>query len=98
MDIASIIIFAVFIAWFKGKSERIADQAEADDITAGDYAIYVEGFDPKKTTKAELTKHFNQYGKVVEVQFAKNFKGTFYKFVKLSKLQHNYMLEDAKVK
>ena len=49
-DLSSIIIFAVFIAYFKRQSKVIADQAEADAITTADYTIYVEGFSPKNTT------------------------------------------------
>ncbi len=49
-DLASIIIFAVFIAYFKRLSKKIVEQADTDAISTADYTIYVEGFSPKNTT------------------------------------------------
>jgi hypothetical protein len=56
-DLASIIVFAVFIAYFKRLSKSIVKSADATPSTA-DYGIYVEGFSPKNTTIKQLQTHF----------------------------------------
>ena len=66
-DLITVAIFALFIIYYKRMSKIIADQAEADDITTADYAIYVTGFSETDTTKEELKQHFEQYGKIVEI-------------------------------
>ena len=50
-DLITLVLFGVYICFFRWKSKKIAEQAEADDITTADYAIYVEGFNAKNTTE-----------------------------------------------
>ena len=45
-DLASIVVFALFIHYYKRKSKKIVDETEAGYITTADYSIFVEGFDP----------------------------------------------------
>jgi hypothetical protein len=43
-DFISVCTFGVFILLYKRKTKQIAKIAEKDDISVGDYAIYIKGF------------------------------------------------------
>lgn len=95
-DLLGMMIFAIAIHIYTRRSVKITNVAEADDITTADYSIHIKGFD-KNTNEEELQEHFEQYGEVVEIKMIKDFQGTFYQFVKLSKLKFKVMLEKQKL-
>lgn len=77
LDFGSIMVFLLAIWYYIRTSYKISQQNEADVITTADYSIYVKGFS-KKTSPEELRKHFEKYGKVIEVEMVKDVKGTFF--------------------
>ena len=60
IDIIAIIIFGLFIHYYKRRTQKIAKETEKDDITTADYSIYIQGFESKKTSinERELKCHF----------------------------------------
>ena len=44
VDILLLLMYAFFAMWWKSKSAKIAEEIEKENITIGDYSIYVTGY------------------------------------------------------
>jgi len=75
-DIVYSIIFLIFISYFKENTEKQIKEAEKN-LLITDFGIIVRNFDGSVCrSNDELKKHFEQFGKVIEAKFARNYRGT----------------------
>jgi len=57
-DLAMITFFFAFVIFLHWRIRAIAEEVDANNITASDYAVFVQGL-PKTATEAEVRKHFS---------------------------------------
>ena len=65
-------------------------EIEKENITIGDYSVYVTGFPEKGVDSWSLTQFFEQFGPVVECTMAKRYKGCLFDFKKLAEINRKY--------
>jgi hypothetical protein len=70
-DVANTIFFFLFIITFKYVCAFAQKKVLKSTQTVADYTIYAVGLPEEDATEADVIEHFAQYGKVVEVIFAR---------------------------
>lgn len=85
LDLLTLMVFAILLTVYKIKSKKLAKFIEKDSITTADYAIKVTGFPKTGIPVDDLKQFFKQYGKVIEVNFIRNFGSTLFAFKNVAK-------------
>lgn len=88
-DILYCFLFLVFLMWFSIRSNYVIERNLRDNITPADYAVEVKGLPQEGIKEQEVKEHFEMFGEVVEVSFARKYNGLLEKYKKRAEFSYN---------
>ena len=85
-DFIGSLCFVGFFIMYKLKSNKTVAENFKNNVTAGDYAVEIKGVPQNCEDENHIQAHFQRFGEVIEVYFARNYRGMLSLYKERAKL------------